>query len=91
MSLEFGSPCADAVSVTTVPFWLAALGGVFGAAASIAGSFAAGAIGAALFLLGVVWFFAAAVRKSRAEDVRLATALLQGTRDALRFAWYLMP
>jgi hypothetical protein len=91
MSLESGSRRADAVSVTTVPFWLAALGGVIGAVASIAGSFVAEAIGAALFVLGVAWFFAAAVGKSRAEDVRLATALLHGARDALRFAWYLMP
>ena len=74
-----------------VPFWIAAAGGVLLAVASIKNSPVIEAIGVALFMLGMVGFFGAAVRRSRTEGISLATALGRGARDAVRFAWYLMP
>jgi len=74
-----------------VPFWIAVAGGLLLAVASIKGSSLIKAIGVALFILGVAGFFVATVRRSRTEGIGLATAMGRGARDAVRFAWYLMP
>jgi hypothetical protein len=75
----------------TVAFWLAAAGGVLLAGSSVVGSRASAATGAALFVVGVVWFFIGAVRRSRKDQVALKTAVGRASKDALRFALYLMP
>jgi hypothetical protein len=82
---------ADVEVVRAAPFWLAAVGGVLLAAASVAGSRVLELLGGALFALGVVAFFGVAVRRSRSEGIRLRTSVGRSARDALRFAWQLMP
>jgi len=57
----------------------------------VAGIGALAAIGAVPCACGVVWFFSSALGRSRAESVGLPTALARASRDALRFALYLMP
>jgi hypothetical protein len=74
-----------------LPFWIAAAGALLLAAASIKSSPLIEVIGAALLTLGVLGFFVAAVRRSRTEGIGLATAFGRSARDAVRFAWYLMP
>jgi hypothetical protein len=77
--------------VRAAPFWLAAVGGLLLAAASIASSPTLELVGAMLFVLGAVSFFVAAVRRTRSEGIALRTAMARGALDALRFAWSLMP
>jgi hypothetical protein len=77
--------------VRAAPFWLAAVGGLLLAAASITSSRALEILGAVLFVLGVVSFLVAAVRRSQSEGIPLRTAMARGALDALRFAWSLMP
>jgi hypothetical protein len=73
-------------------FWVAVGGGLLLAVGSVATvPSVVSVVGAVLFALGVVVFFADAVGRSRREGVSLTTALRRGARDALRFAWYLMP
>ena len=72
-------------------FWVAAAGGVLASIGEVAGIGALVAIGAVLFACGVVWFFAAVVRRSRHERVGLATAMARASREAFRFALDLMP
>lgn len=73
------------------PFWLAAIGGLLLAAASVAGSSGLQVPGAVLLVLGMVLFGVVAARRSRREGTGLTSALARGVRDALRFAWHLMP
>jgi hypothetical protein len=75
----------------SMPFWVAASGGVLVAAALAIDSMGIELAGAALFAVGMSWFFVGAVHRSRDEGTRLTTALARGARDALRFTWYLMP
>jgi len=77
--------------VRAAPFWIAAAGGVLFAAGSAVGSTALELLGAVVFVLGVVSFFAAAVQRSRDDGIGVGTALARGAQDALRFAWRLMP
>jgi hypothetical protein len=44
-----------------------------------------------LFVLGSMLFLVEAVRRARMDGVRTTTALSQRMRDALRFAWHLLP
>jgi len=92
MELEVGSGRDDAPSVSALPFWVAAVGGLLLAIASIA-SLPGLVSGAAtvLFVVGVVLFLFVALRRSREEGVPLTKALGQGARDAIRFAWWMMP
>ena len=73
------------------PFWIAAAGGVLVAVASVKSFPAVEAVGALLFLLGVILFFVVAVRRARMEGIGTRAALGRGVQDALRFAWDLMP
>jgi hypothetical protein len=72
-------------------FWLAAAGAVLAGIGEVAGIGALVVIGAALFAWGIVWFFINAVGRSRDESVGIGTAMVRASRDALRFALYLMP
>jgi uncharacterized membrane protein len=74
-----------------VAFWIAAAGGLLLAITSIQGFSRIQATGAALFALGVLVFFVAAVVRSRAERMSLTMAVGQSAQEALRFAWYLVP
>jgi hypothetical protein len=92
MTLDEPSARDDASLVDSLPFWLAAVGGVLLAVSSVKSlPTAVWAVGAALFVLGVALFFMVAARRSRADGVALTRALGEGARDALRFAWHLMP
>jgi hypothetical protein len=75
----------------SVAFWLTAAGGVLASIGEVAGIGALVALGAVLFACGVAWFFAGAVGRSRDEEVGLGTAIARASRDALRFAFHLMP
>jgi hypothetical protein len=77
--------------VKTLPFWITAAGGVLLAITFVTSAPALVAAGATFFGLGLLLFFGAAVRRGRAEGARTATVLGRGLRDALRFAWHLMP
>jgi hypothetical protein len=77
--------------VRSFPFWVAAAGGVLLAATGAVGSWELGVVGAILFVAGVAWFFAAALRRSRSDGVSVGVSLGRTAREALRFAWYLMP
>lgn len=74
-----------------LPFWVAALGGILLAVTFVTPSPTLVVVGAGIFVLGVLLFFSAAVQRGRAEGVGPMTALGRGARDALRFAWHLMP
>jgi Flp pilus assembly protein TadB len=92
MTLEHPPQVDDAGLRESIPFWVAAAGGILLAVASIRSlPSVVSLIGAVLFVLGVVLFFVVAVERSRREGVALTSALGQGARDALRFAWLLMP
>jgi hypothetical protein len=91
MSLERDAATVDAHVVKRVPFWMAAAGGVLLAAASVMGWSELEWVGAILFVAGVLWFFAAAIHRSRSEGIGLVASLTRSAQDALRFAWYLMP
>jgi hypothetical protein len=77
--------------VKTVPFWITATGGVLLALTFVKPIPAVVAAGAALFVLGVALSFVRFVRQARTQGIPTATALRRGARDALRFAWHLMP
>jgi hypothetical protein len=80
------------IAVTSLPFWIAAAGGVLLAVTTVKSlPIVVGVLGAALFLGGVMLFFAVALRRARAEGMAVSTSLRRGARDALRFAWHLMP
>ncbi len=68
---------------------MAAAGGVLLAAASVMGWSELEWVGSILFVAGVIWFFAAAIHRSRSEGISLVASLTRSAQDALRFAWYL--
>ena len=72
-------------------FWVAAAGGVLAGIGEVTGIGAVMAVGAALFICGIVWFFVGVVGRSRDENVGLVTAIGRAGRDAVRFAFDLMP
>jgi hypothetical protein len=74
-----------------MPFWIAATGGVLLSVTFVKPLPAVVATGAALFVLGVALFFVRSMRRARTQGIPAATALRRGARDALRFAWHLMP
>jgi hypothetical protein len=78
-------------AVKSLPFWIAASGGVLLAVSTVAPIPTAGAVGGVLFLVGVILFVTIAVRRARDEGTGILISLRRGARDALRFAWYLMP
>jgi hypothetical protein len=77
--------------VKSLPFWVSAAGGVLLAVSSVENLPATAAVGAVLFLAGLVGFFVVATRRSRAEGIGMLASLARGARDALRIAWHLMP
>jgi hypothetical protein len=74
-----------------VAFWIAAVGGVLAVLGELVGSAVLEIGGGVLFLAGTTWFFIAAFRRARAEDVGFLEALGRSGKDALRFAASLMP
>jgi hypothetical protein len=79
------------VKLSATPAWIVMAGGVLLAIASVTRLSAFEAIGALLFVLGLILFLVVAVRRARVEEIGMATALGRGVKDSLRFAWYLMP
>jgi hypothetical protein len=90
-ALEAAIRTADAQAVKALPFWVAATGGIFLAVTFVKPISALVAVGTALFVLGVVLVFVVVVRRARRQGIPTTTALRRGARDALRFAWHLMP
>jgi hypothetical protein len=74
-----------------VAFWFAVAGSLGACVAELIGSETLAVAGAVTFAFGVFLFFAGAVLRARTEDVRLSRAVGMATKDALRFAVYLMP
>ena len=93
MALEVDRSNVDAfrVEVKATPFWIAAAGGILLAVVSVKSLRAVEALGALLFLLGLILFFVVAVQRARMEGIGTRAALGRGVRDALRFGWHLMP
>ena len=77
--------------VRSAPFVVAAAGGILVAAALAVGSTRFELTGATVFATGVIWVFVMAIHRSHHDGTSLPTALSRGARDALRFAWYLLP
>jgi hypothetical protein len=95
---ELGQTARDAdVRVMTtrafapLAFWFAVAGGLGICVAELIGSEMLAVAGAATFAFGVALFFVGAVLRARTQDVTVSRAVALATRDALRFAVYLMP
>ena len=78
-------------TLALMPLWLAMAGGLLTVASLALDSSVVALVGVALFVVGVILLFVAAMRDSRRNNVGLGLAIRRSAGASIRFAFKLMP